>query len=171
MKPVLSELSISEQSAAECGTERLRGLSAEERRRYFRDGIIFPIHVLSEEEVCRYRNACDDLERRLGGRPRTVEVRQMHLHFRWAYDLATHPRVTECVEDVLGPDLLVWASELFAKHPLDSAVKVGWHRDQTYMGFDSKMAVAAWISLGESTPLNGCMRAVPDPDRQTSDPG
>ena len=62
-------------------------------RRVFRtDGIAFPIPVLSPEETQSCRDASDDLEARLGGKPRTVEVRQMHLHLRWAYDLATHPR-------------------------------------------------------------------------------
>lgn len=128
---------------------------------YVRDGIAFPIPVLTDAEVCRYREACDELEQRLGGKPRTIEVRQMHLHFPWAWELATHPRVLDALEDILGPDLLVWATELFAKHPDDPSVSIGWHRDQPYLGFDSPRAATAWIALSESAPANGCMQAVP----------
>src|SRR5919201_814826 len=121
-----------------------RLLTEEQRRRYHADGVVFPIPVLSAEEVREYRAACEDLEARLGGRPRTVEVRQMHLHFPWAYALATHPRVLDAVEDILGPDLLVWATELFAKHPRDPAVSIGWHRDRAYLGLEGGTTTTAW---------------------------
>lgn len=136
------------------------------RQRYIEDGIVFPIEVLSPEEVRRFRGASDELETRLGGKPRTVEVRQMHLHFPWAHELATHPRVLDAVEDVLGPNLLVWATELFTKHPHDAAVSIGWHQDRPYMGFEAGNTLTAWIALADSVPANGCMRAVPGPGRR-----
>lgn len=128
--------------------------------RYRRDGIVFPIPALSQDEAQRYRGACDWLESQLGGRPRTVEVRQMHLHFAWARDLATHERVLDAVEELLGPNLLVWATELFVKHPGDG-ITIGWHRDEDYTGFDAELSTTAWIALSESTPLCGCMQVVP----------
>lgn len=137
-----------------------------ECRRFVDDGLLFPISVLSDEEAQRFRGASDDLEQALGGRPRTVEVRQMHLHFPWAYDLAVHGRVLDAVEDLLGPNLLVWATELFTKHPHDDAVSIGWHQDRPYMGFAGGATVSAWIALADSIPANGCMRAVPGPGRR-----
>jgi hypothetical protein len=136
-------------------------LSEAERRRYETDGLVFPIRVLSKDESRRYCEACDDLEFRLGGKPRTVEVRQMHLHFRWAYELATYPLVLNAVEDVVGPNLLIWASELFSKHSNDPTVSIKWHRDKVYTGFNGGGAVTAWIALRDSTRANGCMRALP----------
>lgn len=140
-------------------------LTEAQRRQYLDDGLVFPIPVLSPEETGRFRMASDDLEKQLGGKPRTVEVRQMHLHFPWAYELATHPRVLDAVEDVLGPDLLIWATELFTKHPHDAAVAIGWHQDRPYMGFEAGATTSAWIALADSIPANGCMRAVPGPER------
>src|SRR5437763_9421203 len=129
-----------------------RLLSEAERGRYDRDGIVFPIPVLSLDEAGQYRRACADLETRLGGKPRTIEVRQMHLHFRWALELATHPRVLDAVEDLLGSDLLLWSTELFAKHPNDPFVAIHWHRDRPYMGFRGGNSTTAWIALGPSMP-------------------
>ena len=103
-----------------------RLLTEAQRSRYQQDGIVFPVRVLSADEAQGYRAACNWLEEQLGGKPRTVEVRQMHLHFSWAYRLATHPRLLDAVEDLLGPNLLVWATELFAKHPSDPTVSIGW---------------------------------------------
>ena len=142
-----------------------------QRRAYRMQGIVYPIRVLDAKEVQRFRAHCDELETQLGGEPRTIEVRQMHLHFRWAYELATHPRVLDAVEDLLGPNVLVWATELFAKHPHQEAISIGFHRDRPYMGFDDGAEVlTGWIALTESTLANGCMLAVPGPDRCEGDP-
>src|SRR5262245_30199963 len=64
-------------------------LTPNERQQFRDDGIVFPIRVLSAEQAQDYRRQCDLLEAQLGGRPRTVEVRQMHLHYPWAWQLAT----------------------------------------------------------------------------------
>ena len=64
--------------------------------------------------------------------------------------------------------LLVWATELFVKHPQDSAVSIAWHRDCTYMGFAPHTTITAWIALADSTTANGCMRAVPGPQRRSA---
>jgi hypothetical protein len=137
------------------------GLTREQKARYTRDGLLFPVPLLSDGEVRRYAQHCDELERLLGGKPRTVEVRQMHLHFDWAYELATLPLLLDKIEDLLGPNLLIWATELFAKHPHDEAIAIGWHRDAPYMGIADSQVVTAWIALSDSQPSNGCMRALP----------
>jgi hypothetical protein len=144
-----------------------RGLTESQRLRYHHDGIVFPICVLSRPEAAEYRRACDELESHLGGKPRTIEVRQMHLHFPWAYRLATHSRILDTVESLLGPNLLIWATELFSKHPNDPTVQIGWHRDRTYMGLCAEHTTTAWVALADSTEANGCVRAVPGPNRRT----
>jgi hypothetical protein len=145
-------------------------LTDPQRRQYFDDGLFFPVDVLSRDEARRFRNASDELEARLGGKPRTIEVRQMHLHFPWAYDLALSPRALDAAEDLLGPNVLVWATELFAKHPHDGSVSIGWHRDRSYMSFQAGATVSAWIALADSVPANGCMRAVPGSGRHAGVP-
>jgi len=141
-------------------------LSAEQKRIFARDGVVFPIRVLSLEEAATCRVACDALEESLGGKPRTIEVRQMHLHFAWAYQLASHPAILDAVEDLLGPNLVVWATELFAKHPRDTNVSIAWHRDGAYMGLDSERTLTAWLALTESCPDNGGMQVACETNRR-----
>lgn len=136
-------------------------LAASQIRRYRADGFVSPLPALTPTEAATYRTACDDLEAALGGKPRTVQVRQMHLHLRWAYELAAHPRILDTVQAILGPELLVWATELFAKHPNDPNVAIGWHRDAPYLGLAAGEHVTAWVALAESTLENGCMRVLP----------
>jgi hypothetical protein len=135
-------------------------LTEAQRAGYHADGLAFPLAVLSPAEVLRYRAACDELEEQLGGQPRTIEVRQMHLHFCWAWELATHPRILDAVEDLLGADLLIWATELFAKRS-GGNVSIGWHRDRPYLGLAAGRSITAWVALSESTVANGCMRVLP----------
>jgi non-heme Fe2+,alpha-ketoglutarate-dependent halogenase len=141
-------------------------LTSEQHQRFLSEGFVFPVRVFSAAEAERYRSACAELEVRLGGKPRTVEVRQMHLHFAWAHQLATHARVLDAVEDLLGPNLIIWATELFTKHPRDAVVSIAWHRDGAYMGLDPERTVTAWIALTGSGPANGGMRVVQESNRK-----
>lgn len=136
-------------------------LDATAVRRYRADGYISGIPVLTGPEVASYRAVCDQIEVALGGKPRTIQVRQMHMHFRQAFELASHPCILDAVECILGPGLLVWGTELFAKHPRDPAIFIRWHRDAPYLGLHSGRQTTAWVALAESTPENGCMRLLP----------
>jgi len=140
-------------------------LSAEQVERYQRDGILFPIPVLSPEETAHYRAAFEEVAARLGGRPVAQELGHAHAHFRWAYDLATHPRIVDAVEDVLGPDVLVWTVSIFPKYPRDPGF-ISWHQDGTYWGLDSTQVTTAWVALTDSSVDNGCMRVVPGSHRR-----
>jgi hypothetical protein len=55
------------------------------------NGILFPLPVLTSEETRRYRESYLEFEHRLGGHPKATELSQTHLHFPWAYELATPP--------------------------------------------------------------------------------
>ncbi len=134
-------------------------LRAPEVIRYEERGFHCPVPALSPEEAQGYLAAYTALEARLGdGRP-PAALLQLHLHLRWAYDLATHPRVLDAVESVLGPDILVWTSQIFPKRPRDPSY-VSWHQDGTYWALDSTRVTTAWIALTDSRPDNGCVRVV-----------
>jgi ectoine hydroxylase-related dioxygenase (phytanoyl-CoA dioxygenase family) len=83
-----------------------------------------------------------------------------HMVFKWANQLIRHPRILDTVEDILGPNLLVWGSSFFIKEPNDPAY-VSWHQDSTYWGLSHPDIVTAWIALTESDIPNGAMRVVP----------
>jgi chlorinating enzyme len=135
-------------------------LTQEQIERYPQDGIVTPIPVLSPEETARYRAAYEELEERLGGRPKATQLSLTHLYFPWAYELVTHPKVLDAVEDLLGPDILVWSSSVFPKKAHDPGY-ISFHQDGTYWGLDSTQVTTAWIALTPSTAENGCMRVAP----------
>jgi hypothetical protein len=96
-----------------------RLLTAAQVERYQRDGLLFPVPVLSPGETARFRAAFEEVAARLGGRPVAQALGHTQLYFRWAYELATHPAILDAVQDVLGPDLLVRTVSIFPKYPRD----------------------------------------------------
>jgi chlorinating enzyme len=89
----------------------------------------------------------------------TLQV-DTHLALRWVCDLATHPRILDAVERVLGPDILLWNTHWFPKFPGDEAF-VSWHQDAAYWGLLPPDVTTAWIALTNSRAENGCLRVIP----------
>jgi non-haem Fe2+, alpha-ketoglutarate-dependent halogenase len=127
---------------------------------YAQHGIATPLRVLPESEaralndkVMAIRTSPDpDVQLGLETNP--------HLLFPWLYDLATRPSVLDAVEQILGPDLLIWSSQFFAKDPGDGGY-VSWHQDSTYWGLEPNTVTTAWIALAPSTRISGCMQVAP----------
>lgn len=128
------------------------------RKRFERDGVAYPIPVLSPEKISRYLACFSEIEDLLG-RP-IKRMGNPALYFSWGYRLATEPPVLDAVEEILGPDLLISGTLIFCKYPRDSAY-VAWHQDSFYSNLDLTPSVSAWIALLDSTSENGCMRVVP----------
>ena len=135
-------------------------LTQEQLDRYDDLGILFPLPVMSAEEATGYLEHANAIETALGGNCKPVELSQMHLHYQWAYDLITHPRILDAVESILGENLVAWSAGLFPKHP-GQGTFVGWHQDGTYWNLDSQQVVTAWLALSQSNTSNGCMRVIP----------
>jgi phytanoyl-CoA dioxygenase PhyH len=135
-------------------------LRSEQLGRYERDGILFPLPALAPAEAARFRAALQELRDRLGGNPKPSRMSQPQLHFRWAYDLATHPAVLDAVEDVLGPDVLVHSASVFWKGARDPGF-VSWHQDGHYWDLSEARLVSAWVALSPSNRANGCLRVIP----------
>ena len=117
---------------------------------YRRDGIVFPIRVVDEAEAGRMLGRLQDIEAAHGGRLPARINQKPHLLFPWLNELVRHPRIVDAVEDVLGPDLLCWGSQFFAKNGGDPSY-VSWHQDATYWGLSSPDVVTAWVAFTPST--------------------
>ncbi|HEX2269688.1 MAG TPA: phytanoyl-CoA dioxygenase family protein [Pyrinomonadaceae bacterium] len=135
-------------------------LSAEIVDRYQRDGIVFPIPVLSAEEVREFR---EELEAICEETPKRLD--QLHLQFPWAYRLVSHEAVLDAVEGILGPEILVDGNLVFYKQPRDPRY-ASWHQDSVYSGWHLTPSVSAWIALTPSERANGCMRVIPGSHKQ-----
>src|SRR5262245_2763678 len=134
-----------------------RVLTLDQVDAYRKTGLLFPLPALSGEEVTRFRCYHDELDRLLGGNPRAQQKGELHLHYKWACDFATHPSILDAVEDIIGHDILIHSSTFFAKYAGDRKF-LSWHQDSHYWKLSEPRLVTAWIALTESTVENGCLR-------------
>ncbi len=109
-------------------------------------GIVFPIRVLSDQEVREFR---DELEVVAGDSPRRMD--QLHMRYEWAYRLASHENVLDAVEKLIGPEILIDGNLVFYKPPHDEGY-ASWHQDSVYSGWHLTPSVSAWIALTVSEP-------------------
>lgn len=134
-------------------------LSEHQLDAYHRDGFVFPIPVLSTAEVEAARRSLDEVLTRCGAPAQCIP--STHAYFRWAYNLAAHPRILDAVESILGPDILVWGTLILSK-PAHTRYIVPWHQDGAYAAYlNGAGAVSAWIALTPVNSENGCMRFLP----------
>jgi ectoine hydroxylase-related dioxygenase (phytanoyl-CoA dioxygenase family) len=133
-------------------------LSPEHVRQYARDGIAYPIPVMSAGEALRFRTSFEHFETCMGRRLGYAAM--THLFFRWAFDLASWPSILNVVEEVLGPNLLIEGTLILCKYDNDPSL-VAWHQDFKYGAHDDAATVSVWVALTDSTSRNGCMRVIP----------
>jgi ectoine hydroxylase-related dioxygenase (phytanoyl-CoA dioxygenase family) len=127
---------------------------------YRRDGIRFPVDVMTPAEADALRVRLEAAEAAHGGRLPPRINQKPHLLYPWMAELVRHPRILDAVEDVIGPDILCWSAQFFAKNAHDPSY-VSWHQDGTYWGLSSPDVITAWVALTPSVPENGCMQVVP----------
>lgn len=141
-----------------------RRLSAEQVAGYERDGYVFPVDVLTPEEVRQAREELETWERERGAPIDFPEKSKSYLLFDWADRLVHHPRILDAVEDLIGPDILVYHSTLFLKEARTAAY-VRWHQDSTYFYLQPHLHVTAWVALSDASVASGCMHALPGSHR------
>jgi chlorinating enzyme len=141
-----------------------RRLTPDQVAAYERDGYVFPVDVLSATEVAACRNELQAWEAARGAPIDFPEKSKSYLLFDWADRLVHHPAVLDAVEDLIGPDILVYHSTLFLKEAHTPAY-VRWHQDSTYFYLEPHLHVTAWVALSDASELAGCMRALPGSHR------
>jgi len=140
--------------------KKCRALTEAQVEAFKRNGYHFPMRVITEAQAAGYRQKIEAFEAVHGLVMGTPYRNKPHLVFGWANELIHNPRILDAVEDLLGPDLLVWGSSFFIKEPQDPAY-VSWHQDSTYWGLSHPDIVTAWVALSVSDLPNGAMRVMP----------
>ncbi len=142
-----------------------RSLTPDQIRRYDDDGFVFPIDVLDPAEAAGLRRDLEAYENAAGGPISSNYRHKAHLLFTWANRLVRHPRILDPVEDILGPDILLWASTFFIKEPRTPHF-VSWHQDATYWGLSGNDVVTAWVALSDAPVESGAMKFWPGSHKQ-----
>ncbi len=152
-------------------------------RRFGTQGYVAPLDVFSAEEALATRRAFDVVEAKEGRDKCQTGLYDRHRDLEFVWRMATHPRIVDCIEAIVGPNVLLMGSLFFCKYPpvtptIKQRVKsvlgkgkvaakfVDWHQDLKYWGFDPPYAVTAWVAVDDSDVENGCMRVIPGSHRE-----
>ncbi len=144
-------------------------LSASTIRRYHDDGFVFPFRAFTSDVAAAYRaeveRTCATTAAPAAALSGTVSYRvKPYLLFTWAANMVREPAILDAVEDLIGPNILVFHTTMWWKTK-GSASRVPWHQDGTYFGLSPFEHVTAWVALSPSNTKTGCVRIIPGSHR------
>jgi len=122
-------------------------------------GVVCPIDILSSSETVFYRTQLEQFLNRIDWRLDAVNRHKPHMYLKWANDLARHPQILKNIQQLLGPDILLWYSVIFVK-PAQNKGEVPWHQDSTYWALERDEGVTVWVALSEVNESNGCVEYI-----------
>jgi hypothetical protein len=142
----------------------VNALGTEVVNRYREEGFVFPFRAFSPEAAAAYRadveRICAAAPGQSAAAPGSSYRVKPYLLFPWAARLVREPVILDAVEDLIGPDILVFHTTLWWK-TRGSPNRVPWHQDGTYFGLAPHEHVTAWVALSPSNISTGCVRIVP----------
>lgn len=148
-------------------------MSSDARREYDEHGFWVADWCLPDEVVEKMRRSLDALVR---ANPRVRPERLLGAHIVKGqaeglvgnadfFEYTTHPRILDQVEHFIGPDIVLFGSQVICKPPRES-LEVPWHQDGYYWPVIRPLAVCtAWIAIDDSTEEAGCLRVIPGSQR------
>jgi len=143
-------------------------LSDEEIARFHEEGLVIPDYRIPDDMLRRMRAEVDDIiERHPDVRPEMLSGahnpwgQSAKVVGSWTWlEFCRFPEIIDMVGQLIGPDIILWGSQLFCK-PAGTGMAVPWHQDGQYWPIDPLATVTVRIAIEDSLPENGCMRYVP----------
>ena len=132
-------------------------LTREQAENYQDDGFLSPVRMISAADAEQAMRALEETEASFGGALRGPVRTKLYLRYPWVYRLATAPGILDVVEDLIGPDILLYQNTVWAKNAGENTF-VSWHQDNTYFGHVPCDVVSVWLALSASKPESGSMR-------------
>jgi ectoine hydroxylase-related dioxygenase (phytanoyl-CoA dioxygenase family) len=139
--------------------------------RYRADGYVIPRWRVPQRKIDALR---DGLDRLIADNPNIRPEQLISAHVRNGpertrgndafLEFAHDPDLLDVVEQVIGPDMILWGCQVFCKPPVDG-MEVPMHQDGRYWPIRPLATCTAWVALDDSTPENGCMRVIPGSHR------
>jgi hypothetical protein len=150
----------------------MAALSAAEVAHYRRQGYLIPSFALPQARVDRLRATLDALIRDNPG-VRPEKLVSAHVvgaagganpegvrGSRDFLDLAMDSDILDMVEQLIGPDIILWGCHVFCK-PAGDGHETPWHQDGHYWPIRPLANCTVWVALDESSTRNGCLRVIP----------
>ena len=137
-----------------------KALPQDEIEFYNQNGYTHPVRIYDEAETRANREYFDEMMGTLEAEGRSsYSINGFHMKCRVQWDMAMHPKILDLVEDVLGPNFVMWGSHFFCKQPHDAA-PVPPHQDATYWPFATSRTCTVWLAIDDADEENAAMEFV-----------
>ena len=143
----------------------LKVLTKQQIEHYQDEGFISPIRVISEAEALSIKSQLHEVEAQFPEEINAESRNNLHISFEFLDALAHNPIIVDAIEDLIGPNIALWATVMFIKEP-SSKHYVSWHQDATYMGMNSTDFPTPWVALSPSNLETGCMTMIAGSHKQ-----
>lgn len=140
-------------------------LSEDQVKQYWHDGFIAPLPAISADEAAACRDLILNYQTEHNCNVMDVLKMKAHLPFPHLAAVVKAPQILDIIEDLIGPNILIWGTGFFVKPP-KSGGWTSWHQDSTYRKYDPSEVVTGWIAFTPSTVENGCVQMIPGTHRQ-----
>ena len=148
-------------------------LSPEEMRTYRQDGLVRPDLAFAPEALSDIRKLLNaTLAEATDRRPESIVCPHIAAMSGLSPDLAndwlelcTQPQLLDLVEQTIGPDIVLWGSQIFCK-PAGTGLAVPWHQDGHFWPIRPLATCSVWIAIDDVTLDNGAMQYVPGSQRE-----
>jgi non-heme Fe2+,alpha-ketoglutarate-dependent halogenase len=145
-------------------------LSAAEISAYHARGYVGPFDLLGREEAMAVGELVTSRRPSLVQRwLRWDPSSERHFDLPELLALCRRDEVLDRIQDLLGPDLLLWRSRVFSKAPFEAPY--AFHQDGAFWSMvDTKtlpstdarhIGVSMWVALHDTDEENGCVEVVP----------
>lgn len=143
-------------------------LSAQEIDRFREEGLVVPDYRIPAYLLSKMQGGVDKL---IALNPEIRPEQLSGAHNPWGQnanmvgtqtflDFCLYPEIIDMVEQLIGPDIILWGSMLFCK-PAGTGRAVPWHQDGQYWPLDPLATVTVRLAIEDSIVDNGCMRYIP----------
>ena len=138
-------------------------LASDRINHYNTQGFVSPFDIFSAAEMTRIRRFVDTAMAAMGEQGAYgINCYQARLASLW--DIATNARILDHVEDIVGPDIICWASAILSKKPHDPR-KVPWHQDAAFWKLSPARTVTVWLAIDDVDEGNSAMMFIPGTHR------
>ena len=132
---------------------------------FVENGYLGPYAAMSPAQMAEVRREIEEKVLSSDGPNPRSRAQSRHMDQPVIYDLATHPAIIDRIAGLLGPDLVVWATNFWLKAP--GAVEIPWHQDINFWPLEPPVNSSAWIAIDEVTSENACVQIIPGSHRQS----
>ena len=135
-------------------------LSDAQVRHFREEGWLAPLRAMDAPQAADCAARIADYEVKVGeSANRSLKIKG-HLAMPWLVEVGRNASILDALEDLIGPDIMLFGASIFAKGGKDRAY-VSWHQDSAYFGLDPHEEITAWVAFTHSNAENGALQVLP----------